>query len=443
MLFACLLLFATSCKKKVLYDDADRKATEAQLFNLADVQDADIIEVANQIKKQGKEKNYLQYFLANNGTPVWSKSIKTGDHQQFIAIIPFLKDKSKEVDGFIVATKHNDADFSFSLFRKDFLKKYGFSNFTRFNASRVQVVLNYFDQAMFNKTTFRLQYAMQLPLDIRRKHPNSINPAFLLGHIKSISSNGSNAGYRTLSSYCFTITEEVDWWHDPDGTSDPCHCSGNEYYSYTTMEVMTVCIDTGGGGYVDNDGWWIGEPTLSGGGGSGGGGPYYTTEQKLNDLLGLGDSYFFVNDDPNVPQYPWDEEPVQYVTVEAFEEAIKDYKLETSIHLDQGSEKVLNARINRVFIGGYDIKVKIKQNSSNIFQVESVTSEEWGTTLGWAWTQTQSTTNVSGDIITVDVWGYEKYNIFVEGIGTVYKKQQHYQIKINKLTGAMISLARV
>ena len=48
-----------------------------------------------------------------------------------------------------------------------------------------------------------------------------------------------------------------------------------------------------------------------------------------------------------------------------------------------------------------------------------------------------------GDIITVDVWGTEKYNLFLEGVGTVYSKQQHYRIKINKISGTMISLERI
>jgi hypothetical protein len=444
LLFACLLILDISCKKSAIHDEVNNNSViEAQLFNLSEVNDAEIIEVANQIKQEGKEKNFLKYFLENNGTPLWSNATKKGGNEMYIVVIPFVREKSKEVDGFIVAMKNKGNNFSLSLFRKDFLKKYGFSSSEKLNATDVQVMLNYFNHKIFNKTTFSLQNAMQVPVEIRRKH-DDIHPYFLVGHIKNISANTENEAFRTTSSFCFDVSEEVEWWHDPDGTSDPCHCSGNEYYLYTVTEVMTICVDLGGGGgYVDSGGWWIGDPVLGGGGGGGGGGPYYTTEQKLNALLGPGDSYYFVNNDPNMPQEPWEEEPVNYGSVEAFEAAIKNYKFETSISFDQGDEKVLNARIGRVLFGGYDIKVKIKKNSSNIYEVQNVTSDEYGNTLGWSWTQSQYTVNVGSEIIQVDIWGKEKYNIFLEGIGTVYSKEQHYRIMINKLTGKMTFVEKI
>lgn len=100
-------------------------------------------------------------------------------------------------------------------------------------------------------------------------------------------------------------------------------------------------------------------------------------------------------------------------------------------------------RVNRTFVGGYDFDVKIEKDSTNKFVVKDITSDEWGVTLGWSWSQSSFTINTSGNIITVDVWGKEKYNIFLEGVGTVYNKGQHYRMEIDRTTGVQLSIKKV
>lgn len=91
----------------------------------------------------------------------------------------------------------------------------------------------------------------------------------------------------------------------------------------------------------------------------------------------------------------------------------------------------------------YQLCICIKKGSNNFFTVDAVTSNEFGVTLGWSWTQSSHTVNVSGNIITVDIYGTENYNIILEGIGTVYKSPQHYRMTLDKLTGKQLTLEKI
>lgn len=85
------------------------------------------------------------------------------------------------------------------------------------------------------------------------------------------------------------------------------------------------------------------------------------------------------------------------------------------------------------------IKVNIKQNMTNPYSVINVTSEMFGVTLFADWNQSDFSSSILNNIVTVDVYGVSSIKIFFEGIGTIYHENQHFQIKINKLTGVIIS----
>jgi hypothetical protein len=85
------------------------------------------------------------------------------------------------------------------------------------------------------------------------------------------------------------------------------------------------------------------------------------------------------------------------------------------------------------------IKVNIKQNMTNPYSVINVTSEMFGVTLFADWNQSDFSSSILNNVVTVDVYGVSSIKIFFEGIGTIYHENQHFQIKINKLTGVIIS----
>lgn len=442
LLFALLCTFVSCQKDKRIAET--KKDVESILFDLSDVNDIDILKVADYMKKEGEVKDYLQYFLSENGVPSWKNAMHISNQGQYYVIIPLIKQTATEVEGFIVAKKLSiDSKIKFALFNKSFMKYYGFSRSVMFNAMNVQLLLNKFNRKIFNKKSGKISYAMQLPLDIRQKYPTKIDPKFLTMRFKDASS--SSSGTRGFTTSCITITDEVEVWFDPTFDDEECHCSGDEYYLYTVTEVMTFCFDSSsGGGNFGDDNWWIANSTIPTGGG--GGGTPLTTEQKLNAMLQPGDTYEFVNNDPNGPMVPWDEEPANYATVEAFEAAISNlrFRMDGVYQSGADSQRISKFQVDRspgINLAGVEIQVKIdKDTATNKFKTVDVSSTEYGITLAWSWSQTSYSSNIDGNNLVVDVYGTENYNLFLESIGTLFKKRMHYRLKLNRTTGEQISI---
>ena len=115
---------------------------------------------------------------------------------------------------------------------------------------------------------------------------------------------------------------------------------------------------------------------------------------------------------------------------------------ESSVIQDNGSEKIVSAKVKRTgfWNSGEEVLIKLKK-INNTWTFDSVTSTEYGLTLGtWSFTQIAFTQNVQNQIIKVEVIGYENYNIFVEGIGTVYKDKVMIRVNISNNTGNISSI---
>lgn len=115
---------------------------------------------------------------------------------------------------------------------------------------------------------------------------------------------------------------------------------------------------------------------------------------------------------------------------------------ENSVISDNGSEKILSAKIKRTGIwnSGVEILVKLKK-VNNIWVFDSVTSSEYGITLGaWSFTQLSYSQNTNLDKLIIEVIGYENYNIFSEGIGTIYKDKVKYTVTINNSNGTITNI---
>jgi hypothetical protein len=450
---ALLTLFSACRKAEDVRDVTEQNSTETKLFNLSGINDPDIKAFAMEMKRQSIEERFADGFLEKNGIPRWNRSEKIKASEGILAVIPFALEGKQEMNGFIIAKRDYAGAFSFSLYRKDLLNTYGFDEGKSLTASKVQTIINHFNQSEFGVSKYRLADNRQLPLSVRKGHPGKDKKEMLSGHIKT-NRLLPRGGEPPVSAYlqCMSYLEETEWWWDPDGEDDPCDCSGNEYYVYSTFETVTVCWDSGGGGGSGSggtgdgtggtgdggsgSGWWN-----PGGGGTGGSGvgPTYALSQQLDAILQPGDSYYF-------PDNTMDAEPVPdnhvFNSVAEFENYISHHSESFSV-LDQGDEKTLEGRVNLTFVAGVDIFVKIKKDNLNIFKVEQVTSEDWGWSLGWSWSQSTYSSSTTGDITAVEIIGKVKYNVIIEGIGTVYTQKHHYQIKFNRLTGEMLSLAKM
>ena len=116
--------------------------------------------------------------------------------------------------------------------------------------------------------------------------------------------------------------------------------------------------------------------------------------------------------------------------------------LESSIVSDSGTEKIISAKVKRTGIWGSGIEVLIKLNKvNNVWIFDSVSSGEYGLTFGaWSFTQSAYTQNTYNNVLRVEVTGYENYNIFAEGIGTIHKDKVRIRVNIDISTGNIIDI---
>ncbi len=88
------------------------------------------------------------------------------------------------------------------------------------------------------------------------------------------------------------------------------------------------------------------------------------------------------------------------------------------------------------------VQVNIVQNRTP-YSISDVNSNAFGFTAGFNWHQTSFDTTIAGNIVTINIFGIINYNLFVDGVGTVYSAPTHLQIKINKTNGRIISAVKV
>ena len=105
-----------------------------------------------------------------------------------------------------------------------------------------------------------------------------------------------------------------------------------------------------------------------------------------------------------------------------------------------GTQKTASTKVwFAIPMGG--TKFFIKQTMLPNYNIEDVTSNAFGVTLAFSWNQTiyDVTIDQTTKITIVNIFGVLNYNVFFEGIGTVYSSNKHIQIKLNTLTGNIIS----
>jgi hypothetical protein len=131
-----------------------------------------------------------------------------------------------------------------------------------------------------------------------------------------------------------------------------------------------------------------------------------------------------------------------------------DFKSTIELELNVDNEFLLNGRFSTRFKstlgGGASLNIsviqKLKDDDINQdYEIIDVITSFSGFTLGGTWEQTSvyNDYTVIGNMAIVNVEGLLHYNLFVEGIGTVYSEHKHFELKINIETGEAISITEI
>lgn len=315
--FLLAVMLFSACKKQSEGSPAN-KEVQLKFFNLSSITDIDIKNFAIKIQSKNQTENFLENFIANNGHILWNDARKIKTPTGILAILPFAPENKNEINGFVLAKQEGNVT-SFGVFNKARLMQYGFDeNSKKLNAQKVQAVINDFNHQKFNINTYKLADIRQLPLAIRDEFPDKMDITKLVGKL-----NFKHSTLKTLGGYyCFGYWEDTDWWYDPDGNDDPCHCSGNEYYAYTTSAYASICtLDSEDGGGFGGSG---GE---SGGSGGGGGGIPTDPPAPFNWTYPGDDGTNFTDPDPSLePDVQFDPADDYETRYPAFTNVVKNLK---------------------------------------------------------------------------------------------------------------------
>jgi len=266
-----LLIFAVlsfSCRKSEIDKISPIESSSlSSFFDLHAVTNPSIKEFAIEIQRQNAAANFLNYFIESNGYLLWKSSFEKKTSEGVIALIPFAN--GNEIRGFIVAKKSATNNFSFSLYKKKNVKFDSGKNNqvvnTALSVSNPESIINLFNSKVYNIKQ-KIYKNSKGSTDTRVNKEDESRRASINNDLNNNSLNNIIDSSSDFTNSCITVSEETEWWWNPDG--DGCNCSGDEYYMYSTFDLITICVEDGGG---PNPVWWIG----SGDSGSGGGGAPY------------------------------------------------------------------------------------------------------------------------------------------------------------------------
>lgn len=474
LMLLLLLLTKTGCRKadnenKVVIDNL----IVEKFFRNSSTVDPIVQKVVTELKKNKQNNGLIEKLVKNNGYAIWEKSFSkikkdknifgrtTSSANDTIVIIPFAQENTSTVSAYIEA--HISDSLRMSLYQSNQYKNYsnGVLNSSVNNAEKFAYEFMLLEKKVFNHTKFKILDSNLFKNAFSLNNVASNQFRYLKINITSTTSNRTpDDDGDAQQNPC------VEIWYDPDGDDDPCDCSGNEYFDHYEGDCG------GGGGFIGGFGYGFGDygnwysGGQIGGGGSGNGGSNSGTTppgwlavdaisnptlaalaNSINQILETGDSYVFDNAIPT-------NNALTFNSVAEFKTFLNSNVTNTSFDLTtpsivspSGDEKTENAKVVLITFpakGGVDIDVKLEKDAtSNKWTVSNVTSSDYGYTFAWSWEHKDYTKSTSGNEITVIVKGYVKYNVFLEGIGTLYKSERKYQIKIDATTGKITSISQI
>ncbi|TGD56762.1 hypothetical protein [Flavobacterium humi] len=111
-------------------------------------------------------------------------------------------------------------------------------------------------------------------------------------------------------------------------------------------------------------------------------------------------------------------------------------------YIQNQSQKTAKVKLAMVGpLGG--INFNIIQNISPSYSVENVTSTCYGFTLAFSWAQTGFDKAIVNNNAIINVYGDINYNVFMEGLGTVWTQPKQIRVKTNTTNGQIISATTI
>jgi hypothetical protein len=85
------------------------------------------------------------------------------------------------------------------------------------------------------------------------------------------------------------------------------------------------------------------------------------------------------------------------------------------------------------------VRILINQNPGKMYTIQSVSSDTFGLTMGYVWSQTSYDQITKGNKTTINVYGNLTYTLWAQGIGNIYTSPITFEIVIDNTNGHIIS----
>ena len=163
-----------------------------------------------EIKQRNETYNFVNGFSKTNGLPVWNKSlVMNSDNHDTIVYVPLVKNKTRQISGFIKAVINNN--ITISSFRANEYLNYPFSSNGVFSADHFVALLLFFEKSVFFNERFiitnpKLFNVLQSVENTKERE------------IKLLKSNIGNSHARAT---CDLLTLDMTWI---EARPDNCNC---------------------------------------------------------------------------------------------------------------------------------------------------------------------------------------------------------------------------
>ncbi len=437
------ILFFTSCRKVSVENYENPNTDLISQFFLTKTKPTKLVYQIMQDLKQKNTVNDLELnkFIKKEGFALWDKCVITIKQNNYrrglndanldtVVLVPLALPETETVKSYLEV--HINSNIQYELQKQSEYKNYAYGQLKSDNKNAERFALEFMilNSKVFKYSRFKITDKDLFKTDLNTNTSNENNTFYIL-RIPNINSQAES--FDQVND-CY----EMEEWYNPNG--DECNCSGDEYFTGNTYWVGD-CFNGGGGGggFGSGFGLGLGGSSDPGGSGSGGWAPIntYNLEQQLNAILGPGDSYAFLPVNQN--------DLINVSSVAEFKSYLENLNATTTISnpttvsLNE-DEKTVSQKIYRNYVGGYVVNFKVKRNTqTNKWELLDVTSGEIGLTPGWEWEQDSYNKSTNQNEIIVNWIGYERYNLFLDGVGVFYSVQIKYQTKINIFTGEIIS----
>lgn len=139
---------------------------------------------------------------------------------------------------------------------------------------------------------------------------------------------------------------------------------------------------------------------------------------------------------------------LQFPSLSVFLAYINNLTFEQNINItfeqDGTHTTKFRVRFNYITTINININQDLKDTSTNTnYELNSLNTIYSGVTLGTSWTQSSYDYIIFNNTAIIDLYGSIKYNVFIQGVGTVYTDYKHYQMIVDIETGQQLSIVEV